>query len=371
MVAPPPLACRRLGASPGAAHRQAPGRRRPFRAAGLVTIAAVVAAFGPGCGAERPPPVRAPKRPVAPTAAPPASSADVTSAEATPLAPGAAPSAFDPYAWLTTGQEGPLCAELAKGARRRLEAIERAFGPGYVDAELWRPEARREAFLCREDGTRAWALSVAGPEADDVAAPCKPTSPGDDACFWRAERARRATIRTLEAGLESVACWNSRAQHATPCNPRVVGRLSTFAPVGALTHSFLTGETADVDLIDVDGDGRVELVFLHHDANVIDTHGWFVALRTRAPGKPVEEHPAFLGTSVVGLLDVDGNGQRDLITRAHSQHCLESTCLGRDASVLCRLSVGGRFEAPRACPSGPDGPPGDPDRGWAGLARGR
>lgn len=283
------------------------------------------------------------------------------------------------HGWLTIDvDQGPLCAQLAEGAKRRLDAVERAFGPEYVEGWLSSDRAQTEAFFCLEDEKRAWAVSVAGLEASDEATSrCTPDLHVDKACFERARRAMWVAVRTLEAGQESVTCWAASAERATPC--QAGADYFSFLSIGALFHD-VDATRGDLELVDLDGDGRAELVLSFQDNNRIDPHGWYVALHTKAPGRPVEEHPAFIKPSVVGFFDVNDDGRRDLVTRASSRHCSDevdprhpdrSICHGRDATVLCRLATERGFGAPRACPPGPDGPPGGRDRGWSGLLTGR
>jgi VCBS repeat protein len=145
-------------------------------------------------------------------------------------------------------------------------------------------------------------------------------------------------------------------------------------------HDRAHGWLPHAQLADVDADGRPELVFLYEDGNGIEPHSWYVALRAAGPGLPIEQHPAFLRPSVVGFVDVNGDGRRDLLTRASTSRCTDdvdpqhpdrSICHGNNAPLRCRLSTGRGFGAPGPCPSAPDAERNDPNRGWAVSATGR
>ncbi|HEU4538975.1 MAG TPA: hypothetical protein VFS00_32870, partial [Polyangiaceae bacterium] len=96
-------------------------------------------------------------------------------------------------------------------------------------------------------------------------------------------------------------------------------------------------------------------------------------------GLPIEQHPAFLRPSVVGFVDVDRDGRRDLLTRASVVHCTglqpdgseAMLCHGSDTPLLCRLFADGRFGPPRPCPPYPGAMPDAPERGWSPPAAGR
>ncbi|HEU4535923.1 MAG TPA: VCBS repeat-containing protein, partial [Polyangiaceae bacterium] len=276
---------------------------------GLV-LAAVPVFMGCAAGVEATSAGRAGTPPPVVALAPAPASAAASALGAASTAPVAAPPAPE-LAWLSARGAGPLCAAQAQAARRRLEAIGRAFGAEYFNARFARREERNEAFFCREEASVAWSVSVAGLDGES-APPCSPEA--DQACAERAALATRAAVRAVEAGQEARTCWSARHTDPAPCDE--AGEAGSFQGVGELLHDRAHGWLPHVQLADVDADGRPELVFLYRDNSGLREHSWYVALRAAGPGLPIEQHPAFLRPSVVGFVDVDRDGRRDLLTRA-------------------------------------------------------
>jgi hypothetical protein len=174
---------------------------RPARRPAFVRLFAGVAlaALTPlvGCGAKAKPAESVRTTPPG-TALTPVPASPAPAVSGAPTASAALAAAPPPdLAWLSDRGAGPLCAAQAQGARRRLEAIGRAFGVAYFNERFEQRDVRNEAFFCREDATLAWSVSVAGLD-DENAAPCSPA--GDEACAQRAALATRVAVRAVEAG---------------------------------------------------------------------------------------------------------------------------------------------------------------------------
>ncbi len=265
---------------------------------------------------------------------------------------------------------GPLCTRVMESSRKRQDIAIANYGD-WALKWLAEPRAEEELSFCEEDEQGAWSFGIVGVEPHARA--CNPDA--SSRCSTAALRALRGTIRYTTRSKEVIVCWDRSTDGPVSCSAHLAAYDLWIGRFGFWHGAF---PEQPPRILDIDHDGRAELLFLYQDSNEIDPHSWYVIMRLNAAGRALEQHPDSVSPSIVGVADVDGDGAVDLITRASTRRCSddvdangESICDGQEAPLLCRLATAHGYGRPAPCPRRKDSPKGDPDFGWGPLATGR